>query len=48
MTEVNQAVLDAPEILNKDAFGEGWLLKIKVSAPNTKLLTAEQYAVIAG
>ena len=46
VAEVNQAVLDSPEILNKDAFGEGWILKIEVSAPNKKLLTAEQYAAI--
>ncbi|MBN2176320.1 MAG: glycine cleavage system protein GcvH [Demequinaceae bacterium] len=46
VTEVNQAVLDAPEILNRDAYGDGWLLKIKASAANTKLLNAEQYAAI--
>lgn len=46
VTEVNQAVLDSPEILNKDAFGEGWIVKIKASASNKKLLNAEQYAAI--
>jgi len=44
VTEVNQAVLDSPELLNRDAYGEGWILKIEVSEPAKKLLNAEQYA----
>jgi glycine cleavage system H protein len=43
---VNQAILDSPGILNSDAFGEGWIIKVTVSAPNKKLLNAEQYAAI--
>ncbi len=29
--EVNQQVIDNPALLNEDAHGEGWLVKIKVS-----------------
>lgn len=29
--EVNAALEDQPELINKDAFGEGWLFKIKLS-----------------
>ena len=29
--EVNQEAIDDPSIVNKDPYGEGWLLKIKMS-----------------
>ena len=31
--EVNQKVVDAPETVNEDPYGEGWLLKIRLSDP---------------
>jgi glycine cleavage system H protein len=31
--EVNQAVVDAPETVNEDPYGEGWLIRIRLSAP---------------
>jgi glycine cleavage system H protein len=31
--EVNQAVVDAPETVNDDPYGEGWLLRIRLSDP---------------
>src|SRR5579859_7451052 len=33
VTEINQALADAPEKLNADPHGEAWLIKIKLSAP---------------
>ena len=32
--EVNQAVVDAPETVNDDPYGEGWLLRIRLSDPS--------------
>jgi glycine cleavage system H protein len=29
--EVNQAVVDAPEKVNEDPYGEGWLVRIRLS-----------------
>ena len=29
--EVNQQVVDAPEIVNEDPYGDGWLIKIRLS-----------------
>jgi glycine cleavage system H protein len=29
--EVNQAVVDAPETVNEDPYGEGWLIRIRLS-----------------
>ena len=45
ITEVNGAVVDAPEIVNKDPYGKGWLFRLK---PNSKtdvdnLLDAKAY-----
>jgi glycine cleavage system H protein len=31
--EVNQKVVDAPETVNEDPYGEGWLLRIRLSDP---------------
>ena len=31
--EVNQAVRDAPETVNEDPYGEGWLIRIRLSDP---------------
>ena len=31
--EVNQAVVDAPETVNDDPYGDGWLIRIRLSEP---------------
>jgi glycine cleavage system H protein len=31
--EVNQAVVDAPEKVNEDPYGDGWLIRIRLSDP---------------
>lgn len=31
--EVNQAVVDAPETVNEDPYGDGWLIRIRLSDP---------------
>ncbi len=31
VVEVNQALVDAPETINEDPYGEGWLIKIRLS-----------------
>ena len=32
--EVNAAVVDAPETVNEDPYGEGWLIRIRLSDPS--------------
>jgi glycine cleavage system H protein len=32
--EVNQKVVDAPETVNEDPYGEGWLIRIRLSDPS--------------
>jgi glycine cleavage system H protein len=40
--ETNSAVVDAPETVNADPFGNGWLIKVRfTSLP--QLLTAAEY-----
>jgi glycine cleavage system H protein len=33
VTARNEALVKAPELVNKDPFGEGWLAKVKLSDP---------------
>lgn len=43
--EVNPALEESPEMINKDPYGKGWMIKIKIADPSeTKtLLSAEKY-----
>jgi glycine cleavage system H protein len=34
ITEVNEALKDSPEQINDDSYGEGWLVKVKLSDPS--------------
>ena len=45
VVEVNSALEDNPELVNKDPYGEGWLIKIKPTdvAEMNDLLDAEAY-----
>jgi len=42
---VNDAVADAPELINSDPYGEGWLIEIRLDDPAEleALLEAEAY-----
>jgi len=43
--EVNRAVADAPETVNDDPYGEGWLVRVRLTDPAEAdaLLDAEAY-----
>jgi len=45
---INETLADAPETVNQDAFGDGWLFQIKLSAPAEldELLDAEAYTEV--
>lgn len=47
VVEINEALEDAPELINEDAF-ENWIMKVKVSDPSEidALLDAAAYAKI--
>jgi len=44
VTEVNGALGAQSELLNSDAFGAGWLIKIRMSSPVEGLLDADAYS----
>lgn len=48
--EFNGALENAPETVNKDPYGEGWMIKIRIAEPGQLdgLLSAEQYAALIG
>jgi glycine cleavage system H protein len=45
--EVNDAVVDSPDLVNSDPFGEGWLIKITLaSADRVGLLSRDEYVAL--
>ncbi len=48
ITEVNAALADAPQKVNEDPYGEGWMIKVKMSDPAEadQLLDAAAYEAI--
>jgi glycine cleavage system H protein len=46
--ELNPALEESPDVVNKDPFGKGWMVKIKITDPSetASLLTAEQYKTL--
>jgi glycine cleavage system H protein len=43
--EVNPALEESPESVNKDPYGKGWMVRIKISDPSevNELLSAQKY-----
>ena len=43
--EVNERLKDNPEIINKDPYGEGWIVKIKIDNKDglDSLMSSEEY-----
>ena len=50
IVEFNEAVEDDPALVNNDPYGEGWLIKVKVSNPADVdgLLDVEAYKAVIG
>jgi glycine cleavage system H protein len=48
--EFNESLESEPEKVNSDAYGEGWMIKIKISNPEeiNQLLDAESYKELVG
>ncbi|CUS81277.1 glycine cleavage system H protein [Candidatus Kryptobacter tengchongensis] len=48
--EVNEKLKDSPDLINKDPYGEGWIIKIKIKDLNelNNLLSAEDYRKLIG
>lgn len=50
VVEFNEALADAPETVNNDPYGEGWIIRVQVSDPAelNNLLDAEAYKELIG
>ena len=46
--EVNPALDGSPEKVNADPYGDGWMIKVEVTATGNALLTADQYKELIG
>jgi glycine cleavage system H protein len=48
--EFNEELEDAPELVNDDAFGKGWMIKLEIKDASQieSLLSAEEYEAIIG
>ena len=46
--EFNEGIADAPELVNEDPYGEGWMIKVKVSNVEDldSLLSADAYKAL--
>ncbi|MBW7889085.1 MAG: glycine cleavage system protein GcvH [Bacteroidetes bacterium] len=45
VTEINKEIQDAPELVNKESYERGWMIKIKITNPDelNNLLDVEAY-----
>jgi glycine cleavage system H protein len=48
IVEVNLGLGDAPETINSDPYGEGWLVKVRMSDPGEVDQLLDQQAYVAG
>lgn len=48
--EMNQDIEDTPDVVNKDPYGKGWMIKIRIVNPSevNDLLTPEKYSALIG
>jgi glycine cleavage system H protein len=48
VVEINSKLSSKPEAVNSDPYGEGWMIKIKISNPSDldKLLSAPEYEAL--
>jgi len=45
VVEVNQEAIDAPQLVNQDPYGAGWLVRLELSRPSEldALMSGEEY-----
>lgn len=50
VVEGNTKLVDTPEVVNTDPYGQGWMILVKPDDPKEldKLMNAEQYATMVG
>jgi glycine cleavage system H protein len=48
ITEINSEVVEAPEIINEDPYGAGWMAKVQVTGGTEDLMDAAAYEAMIG
>jgi glycine cleavage system H protein len=50
VTESNEALKNTPELVNRDPYGKGWMVKVRISDPKEveSLLDASAYKAVIG
>jgi len=48
IVEVNTALADAPETINSDPYGDGWLVRVRLSDPSEREALLDQAAYVSG
>jgi len=45
VVEVNTPLIDSPEVINEDPYGDGWMIRVELSEPKEleDLMSAEEY-----
>jgi len=46
--EVNSGLVKTPEVVNTDPYGDGWMIKIRISGNTADLLSADAYKAELG
>ena len=48
--EMNKDIEDTPDVVNKDPYGKGWMIKVRITNPAeiNDLLTPEKYKALVG
>ncbi|HVZ38499.1 MAG TPA: glycine cleavage system protein GcvH [Candidatus Kapabacteria bacterium] len=48
LLEVNQIIVDKPETINSDPYGDGWMIRIEVTGDASNLLDSSAYSASVG
>lgn len=48
IVEINEKLVDNPELINSDPYGDGWMLKVEVTGDNPALLDSASYSSNVG
>jgi glycine cleavage system H protein len=48
ITAINLNLDSAPETLNSDPYGAGWIFEVEISTPSTELMDASAYSSLIG
>lgn len=45
VSEVNDAIIDTPEAINEDPYGDAWMIRVEVASPDEldDLMSADEY-----